>query len=499
MSPRLRLLLALPLPLALLAACGGDAGEQRPNVLLVTLDTTRPDFLSTYGYRAGHTPAFDALAEEGARFDNAMATSAVTPVSHASILTGEFQFNHGLRVLVADSGFRLPRESSTLAEHLEAQGYTTLAVHSAFPVSRKFGFERAFDVFRDLNGEMQEGPDGRSGWDTDSLQRRSDQTTDICLEVLEGVQEPFFLWVHYWDPHDPTLLPPDEYLPGERPSETDPGAVKLAWLDDMYAVEVAYVDEQFGRLLEGMRERGLYDNTLVAVTSDHGEGLADGLARHGWRAHRMVYQEQIRVPLILRVPGVQPVGGIPDLVRTVDIAPTVYDYLGLEPPRALDGRSLRPLLEGRPDEPRLGYADQINGYDQNARMVEKRPDAAFLYCVREGDLKLTYRPHDPAASELFDLATDPEELKNLFDPASEDTQRLLERLADLRPWVTAPFPPDGSDRAGMTESLGGLGYAAGEIAEVTWVWACPRHPRRVLAEPARCEDCGGMPIPVKAP
>ena len=167
---------ALPtsgLLLSLLAAGCGGGSESRPNIILVTLDTTRPDFLSTYGYRDGHTPAFDALAADGVRFDTAMSVSAVTPVSHASILTGEFPYTHGLRVLVAESGFTLPREHASAAQHLKESGYTTLAVHSAFPVSRKFGFDRSFDVFEDLYAEMQVSADGRAGWDGDSLQRLS--------------------------------------------------------------------------------------------------------------------------------------------------------------------------------------------------------------------------------------------------------------------------------------------------------------------------------------
>src|SRR5688572_23536987 len=126
---------------ALACACSGGDREP-PNVVLVTLDTTRPDYFSCYGYQAGHTPNFDALAAAGARFDRAISASAVTPVSHASILTGKFPYRHGLRVLSAEGGFRLPARERTLARKLREAGYRTLAVHSAFPVSSTFGFGR---------------------------------------------------------------------------------------------------------------------------------------------------------------------------------------------------------------------------------------------------------------------------------------------------------------------------------------------------------------------
>lgn len=469
----------------------GACSDPRPNVLLVTLDTTRPDYMSAYGYTPGHTPHFDAIGADGARFDMAISASAVTPVSHASILTGEYPYNHGLRVLSARGGFRLPEDETTLATVFKGEGYRTAAVHSAFPVSANFGFAKDFDVFESFGGAMSHGPKGAS-WNTLKDQRRSDHTTDIALDFLDDVDDPFFLWMHYWDPHDPWLKPGDEYLedvPRGPDGEVLPGV-------ELYAAEVHYLDAQFGRLIQGLKDRGLYESTIIVVTADHGEGLADGIERHDWWAHRMVYQEQIHVPLFLRAPGLPGGRVVPDTVRTVDIAPSILDYAGIEASEDMDGRSLRNLIAEQPDEPRVAYADQINGYDENAKMVERKPEAAFLYMVLDGNWKLTYRPHMPGASELFNLADDPEELNNLFDPSSEVVIRLLGDLSLRDPWVLAPFPSDGGPTLTASASLESLGYAPGTVSEVEWEWACPKHPRYRAGKRERHEECGSILIPV---
>ncbi|MFT4537945.1 MAG: arylsulfatase A-like enzyme [Planctomycetota bacterium] len=487
------------LPLALVAASCGGSGPERPNVLLITMDTTRPDYLGTYGQRQTSTPALDNLAAEGTRFDHAMSASAVTPVSHATILTGEFPYTHGLRVLSAKGGFSLPREHASVASTLKEEGYRTGAVHSAFPVSRFFGFEHGFDTFKDMNGSMEDRPNNTTGWDTHGLQRRSDQTTDLALEFLEDGDEPFFLWIHYWDPHDPILRPPIEWMPqGEPRNDTE----RLTWGDKVYAAEVRYMDSQIGRLFEGMKTLGMYEDTTIVVTSDHGEGLSDGDRDHQWRSHRMVYEEQIHVPLIVRTPG--PSGrqekAVPELVRTADIVPTILDYSGVSSPRELDGRSLRALLEGNPDELRIGYADQINGYDTNAKMVVRRPDAKFLFCVADGRWKLTYRPHDPVKSELFDLQTDPAELDNLLPKGThtEKVHELMFELAKRNPWVLQPFPDEGANTEGMGASLENLGYAEGSVSDIDWSWVCPRHPETLRPERDRCPECEGIPVLIRA-
>ena len=461
----------LVLALTLGVTACGDSGP-RPHVILVTLDTVRADYFGCLGRPGDVTPHFDALAAEGALFELAVSSSAVTPVSHASILTGQYQQNHGLRVLMGTGGFRLDESVPTLTTRLKNSGYRTAAVHSAFPVSKFFGFHHGFDHFDSVDSARV-----GDGWDTHSAQRRSDDTTERVLALLEKTKDPLFIWIHYWDPHDAILVPPDEYLPPNTPRNEDGRVLPSG---ELYEAELRYTDKQFGRLVASLKERGIYDDTLFVVVSDHGEGLEDGLERHGWYYHRILYQEQIHIPLIVKPPTAlttKPGVRVPELVRTVDIYPTVLDYLGLEH-RPIDGRSLRPLIEGLPDRPRTAYADQINLWDQNAGMLVRRPQAAFLHVAMEGTWKLIYRPTDPESSELYDVGKDPLEMNNLFDTEREQVHRLARQLVDHRGWVRDPLPPDESaspaEQADAMKALEGLGYlgtdGAIESRPELWKW-----------------------------
>jgi arylsulfatase A-like enzyme len=486
--------------LGLLVLAGCARAERRPNLVLVTLDTTRADALSCYGAPQGSTPNLDALARSGTRFDLAVATAALTPVSHASILTGLHNQEHGLRVLAAPGGYRLPADVPTLATVLADEGYATAAFHSAFPVSAHFGLERGFEVFESFELEG-EGADAAS-WDVDRLQRRSDATTDLALDFLERVREPYFLWVHYWDPHDALRIPPLETLPSDLPQRDG----KLGPSRELYAAEVRYLDQQIGRLLAAVDAGRSADDTLVLVVSDHGEGLGD----HGWAFHRILYQEQIRVPLIVRAPnrgGARVQRAVPDVVSTVDLFATALDYLGLERALPPHSRSLRGLIEGRAEEPRLAFADSIAGYDlavgaTGKRMSDSRPLDDFLYCALDREWKLIYRPAHPEESELYHIASDPRELRNRFGVEPEQTARLLIALAEAEPWVTAPFASAAADPAleasrGALAALGyaGDGEAVGPTAE-DWEWVCPRHADARSSAPSACAVCGGRPVPV---
>lgn len=485
--------------LALAGSCAALAGcrreDERLNVLLVTLDTTRADALSCYGAPPGSTPNLDELAAQGARFDCAISTAAVTPVSHASILTGLENMEHGVRVLSADSGFRLPERARTLATLLHSAGWATAAIHSAFPVSAHFGFQRGFDVFESLEGELSRKNE-RDGWDVATLQRRSDETTERVLSNLAARPEPWFLWIHYWDPHDDARVPPDEALPRELPRNAD--GRPLAGRE-LYAAEVHYMDAQFGRVIAELKRRGEWERTIVVVVADHGEGLGD----HAWNFHRLLYQEQIRVPLIVRIPGVAAHTTHGELVRTTDIAPTVLDYTAQRERVPMSGRTLRPLLEGRSEAPRVAYADQINGFDRNAGMVRARPLDTFLYCAMTREWKLIYRPEHPDASELYHLSEDPRELSNVYTREHPMTHELGRVLAERNGWVLAPFPPSAdTSRAGPNASsaLATLGYAEGEIDETRahgWAWTCPEHSDVVTPDRRACPRCQSAPLLVR--
>ena len=257
------------------------------------------------------------------------------------------------------------------------------------------------------------------------------------------------------------------------------------------------MDAQIGRLLDGLRADGRWDNTLAVVTADHGEGLSDGLQIHGWGAHRVLYRQQIHVPLIVRVPGGPSGKRVDRLTRTIDIYPTVLDYLDLAAPGAVHGRSLRPLMEGLDDEPRWHYADQINGYDTNAGMVLRRPKAEFLYCIMNEEWKLIYRPTMPERSELFHIAVDPHETKDVREEHPDVYRELLAELGRRKGWVVRPFPSVGD---AMTDeerqALIDAGYVGrddgdGESAmnAIAWGWTCPEG-GEVFGEAGKCSHCG---------
>jgi arylsulfatase A-like enzyme len=488
----------LPLCSALLAAgwillpLACSRQPPRWNVVLLTLDTTRADALSCYGAPPGSTPALDALAAAGTRFDMALSSAALTPVAHASILTGLDNQAHGLRVMAAGSGFRLPRSVPTLATVLRAAGYATAAVHSAFPVSRWFGFERGFERFESFETEVDPRSTQRS-WNVLEFQRRADETTAIVEDCLRESSRPFFLWVHYWDPHDPLKVPPPEYLPADLPRDAAGQPLESRAL---YAAEVRFVDHEIGRLVERLKQLGEYERTLFVVVADHGEGLGD----HGWQHHRLLYQEDIRVPLILVLPGRAPGAPVRELVRTTDIFPTLLEVLGIAAPRPVSGRSLLALVEGRPDEARTAFADAINGYDRNAAMVKQRPLDDFAYAVVRGGWKLVYRPAHRAASELFDLASDPREERNRFAAEPERVRELLLELARAQPFVTRPFPeePPEAGARGARNVLQGLGYAgdgASPLPAEAWRWSCPSHPQDSFEANRACPQCGSRLVP----
>ena len=435
---------------ALLVAGGCGAGEvERPNVLLVTLDTTRVDRFSSYGHPLPLTPAFDALAEDGVRFEHAQVSASLTPVSHATILTGLEPYGHGLRVLVAGSADRLPPDVPTLATILSDAGYTTAAFLSAFPVSERYGLERGFDVFDSGLVERVKGTDPRR---QKKNQRRSDLTTEHVLTWLETAPEPFFLWIHYWDPHDLITTPPDADVNAYMQMAASKGKAP-----EPYDAEVRYVDSQFARVVDALQQSGRYDRTFVSVTSDHGEGLGE----HDWHAHRLLYEEQVHVPLILRWPGGPRGSTVSALVRTTDIAPTVLDVLDLAPPGRLHGQSLVDLARGVSSEPHTTYAESLAKWDEKDHMVAQRPDDDLLHMICDGRFKLIYKPLHPETSELYDMDADPDEARNLYATHTDVAAGLIADLEARDAFVLEPLGAGGPDD-GTSSALSELGYLEGQ-------------------------------------
>jgi arylsulfatase A-like enzyme len=447
------ILIAL-LCVCVLCRCGQTT--EPPNILLVTLDTTRADRFGSYGYDRPTTPNFDALALDGTLFERAIGVSGCTPPAHASIMTGLYPYHHGLRVIFAGSGYWLSPEFPTLATILAEAGYETGAFLSSFTVSEFFGFDNGFDHWdngMDTNAEaVPVIREEYMNWDIAPNQRRSDETSRVAANWIRERQRPFFGWVHYWDPHDTAMVPPDDWM--EAYLETHPETTEHA----IYDLELAYTDENFGRLVSALKESGQYDNTIIIVIADHGQGLGD----HDWAFHRLLYQEQIRLPLIIAGPGVAAGTRISEVVSSVDLLPTLVDLLDLNVDMAsLDGSSMRGLMHGQPEAPRKAYAEQLNEWDHNSFVAQQRPQDRLLYSVVTQDWKLIHRDTAPTESLLFDLASDPAERVNLFDSpqgaqAQDDLRQWLEDAAVFR---RKSFL--GETDAEAEERLRSLGYVGG--------------------------------------
>jgi arylsulfatase A-like enzyme/cytochrome c-type biogenesis protein CcmH/NrfG len=379
--PELKPASAIPVSPGALAGC---------NVLLVTLDTTRADRIGCYGNANIQTPALDRLARAGVLFSAASATAPSTLPAHASVLTGLYPAHHGAQV---NGLYRLSRSHPTLASVLAEQGYATGAMISAFVLDASFGLDHGFDVYDDdLSGAPEVALYRYK-------ERKADQTTDQAMAWLESAgAKPFFLWVHYFDPHLPHE-PPPQYT--------------AECHGNPYDGEIAFVDAQFGRLLSALDTRGLTDRTLIVVVGDHGESLG----QHDEFTHGLLtYESTQRVPLLMAC-GTRLGGGvhISRRVSQVDLMPTVLALLGLPAPTPTDGIDLTTAIpESRPI-----YAETLHGLLMYGW--------AALLAVYEGPLKYIHGPHP----ELFDLSADPNEHTNLLPSRPQDAERLRQRLVEL--------------------------------------------------------------------
>ncbi|QDV07563.1 Arylsulfatase [Planctomycetes bacterium Poly30] len=456
---------------------GGVTLGKKMNVLVVTLDTTRADRLSCYGGKPGLTPTLDALAADGSRFERAISTAGITPMSHSSILTGLNNYKHGMRVFYSDVvSHRLKDSVDTLPEILKANGYKTAARVSSYPVSEEYNLHQGFDSFDagiatdelDLTEQQRH----ETSWDQSgksSTQRRGDFTTDGALEWLdkEGKDGPWCMWLHMFDVHDYSLVPPAEFMKGYGIEYPDPesvrgGAKLLEWREKMYDPELAFMDMQIRRVVQWLEENGQMDNTIIVVTADHGQGLSEGMKNQGWMKHRLLYEWSVHVPLIIRIPGFGAATVVPDQVRTIDIVPTLLEALEVPLRQAIEGESVLDLIRGqRESSPRIAYADALNDYDTHSPGAQKLPvgQADNLYMACDGRWKLIYHERNPRLSELYDLVKDPEEIQNLYAEDHPEAMRLQEFLDERE--VTKVELPDGKSSGPSAARLEALGYGGG--------------------------------------
>ena len=347
------------------------------NLIVLTLDTLRADRLGCYGSPDGATPNLDALAREGIVFENATSTVPLTLPSHSTIFTGLNPPRHGVR---DNGGFFLGEDATTMAERLRAAGFETGAFVAAWVLDSKWGLAQGFDHYSD-HFDLSKHKTLSLG----SVQKRGDEVVNDALGWLEGVKDArFFAWIHLYDPHTP-YTPPEPYASRypRRP----------------YVGEVAYTDEQVGRVLQWLRDRGLDERTLVVVVADHGESLGE----HGEQTHAyFVYDSSMHVPLIVRTPWGDR-GRVAGQVTTADILPTVLDLVGLPPEQGIDGRSLA-LAVTRP-QAEVSHTAYLETYFPRYHFGWQH-----LRAARDG----RYKYIDAPEPELYDLAADPGETKNIY-------------------------------------------------------------------------------------
>lgn len=409
------------------------AGKTGPNVVVVTIDTLRADHLACYGYKRIKTPNIDQLAKSGVRFANAFTAVPITLPSHTVLMTGQYPMATGVHDF---SGNKLAAGSMTLARVLQGHGYSTAAFIGSAALDSRFGLNQGFDTYYDhFNlGHSRE-------IHLDEIERRGDKVVDLALKWLESHrQQPFFIWVHLYDPHAP-YDPPEPYA---RLYRSHP-----------YDGEIAFADAQVGRLFDYLKRQHLYEHSLIVLASDHGESLGE----HGEKTHGFfIYNATLHVALIVRIPGDAP-RVVQQGVSLVDVMPTVLQALKIARPASVQGQSLLSVMLGHPSGKSTGqYAENY---------------APLIHFGWNRLLGLEWRGMkyiETTRPELYDLKTDPHELHNLYSTHQALAHEMNERLQDL----TRRYTPTSKTFAGagqstdpsLLASLRSLGYAAVSVANI---------------------------------
>ena len=428
------------------------------NILLITVDTLRADHLSSYGYPRKTSPTLDRLAREGVRFANPSVQWPKTTPSFASLFTATYGKDNGI---VRKVGMAIPCQLKTLAERLKDQGYTTHAVVANGALGSEFAFNQGFDSYLEpwKMAHIAEGKDPVG----------AEVITNLAITLAERIQQdqgrPFFLWVHYLDPHTP-YQPPGEAATQFQNDEHWNGAVRipivakekqemlaigqsqvldgrdeLAFYVARYDAEIRYNDGHIERLLDDLARRGLLNKTLTVFTSDHGESLGDQgyYFDHG----RFGFQSTVLVPLVFHYPGVLEPRVIHEPVELIHLAPTILEAAGVALPDGawMQGRSLTPRLLGqRPpvDEDGHIYAYSEAGYEVANKWQKIVRDERFKLIYAQTRPEQRWIGGEGVRFVLYDLENDPGESKNVVELFPEDATRLKRKLAL---WDHAPAFP----------------------------------------------------------
>ena len=400
------------------------------NLVLVTIDTLRADRLGCYGYSKIETPNLDQLARKGVLFENAVTHTPLTAPSHASLFTGLYPTVHGVR---DTGGFILSSSHVTIAELLRQQGWDTAAFVGSSVLKKHFGFDHGFAVFDD---EMPK-PDPRKVA-TEYAERRAGVVVDRATRWLASRhQTPFFLWVHVFDPHSP-------YSP--------PSPFREKYRARPYDGEVAYTDQQLGRLFAAVAKKSPPENTLIAVLSDHGESLSE----HGEYTHGVfLYDSTLRIAFLLSGPGVPAGLRVKPQARAIDLLPTVLDLMGGKPPQSVQGTSLVPTFKGK-ETAAWSYEESL--YPKiNMGWAELRG-------IRTNHWKYIRAPKP----ELYDLIKDPAETTNVTASHPLEVQQLEAHLRAVSSGVEKVETSLADKRTlSQLKSLGYLGGSSGREHRLT--------------------------------
>ncbi|MFZ0798625.1 MAG: sulfatase-like hydrolase/transferase [Terriglobales bacterium] len=438
MLPTFSRLILILMGLAAFQVAAQTTAKPAPNVILITIDTLRADHVGCYGYKQIKTPNIDGLAADGVRFERAFAVVPVTLPSHTSMLTGTYPMLSGIHDF---SGNKLSPLQPTLASVLKQAGYQTGAVIGSAVLDSRFGLNQGFDFYYD-HFEFSRLDEAN----LDEMERPGNVVADVALDWLaKNSQKKFFLWMHLYDPHAP-YHPPEPYA--------------KEYAGQPYDGEIAFADEQVGRLLRFLKEKGIYQNTVIVLCGDHGESLGE----HGEKTHGFfIYNATMHVPLIIRLPENRlPENTAPravgDPVSLVDLMPTVLAAVGLEIPSQVQGRSLLPELRG-------GHADrEHDDKAQRDRVLYGEtflPRIHFNWSELRGSENIKYHFIDAPRPELYDLAKDPGEIHNLFTEKKAVAEEMRAKLAGMIRDYSAGkelAEKTGLDPA-LMERLKSLGYA----------------------------------------
>jgi arylsulfatase A-like enzyme len=431
-----------------LGACGNQPARRasNPHLIMISLDTARADHFGFMGNNDIQTPHLDAVAGESIVFTNYMTVVPTTLASHVSLFTGRYPHNHG----TPRNGFMVNPENRMLPEIMEGAGYRTVGFVSCFALESRFGFDQGFQHY-DENFDVLPGT-AVAGQD----QRIAESVTDAVIGYLdrEGVPEHLFLFVHYFDPHQPYSAPPPydtvyDPLGGEdlqtvdfvkaHRGDSSARVERLAWrIGLQYAAEFTYMDRHLGRLFEYLRNRGILDKALVVITSDHGESLWE----HGEEFNHgfTVFQSTMHCACVMRLPHGEMGGTRSDrLIASIDVLPTLLDYLGIAVPPDVDGQAVDLKAIDEPSHVAVRFGQASKPWEQIETDL-RWTNITKARCIRRGDYKLIQTPY-LGTEQLYNVMRDPAETRNLLaDPSAEARELAADLRPELEAWAASGNP-----------------------------------------------------------